>query len=86
VCGDPRQLAITTTAMRTAAQIGFGRNDIAAVIRTMRGVHFYKSMTSYNDHRRWQDVYHVPWDGMVLYVKFTDDVVTKFVVLSFKER
>src|ERR1700679_882052 len=73
VCGDPRQLAITTTAMRTAAQIGFGRNDIAAVIRTMRGAHFYKSMTSYSDHRRWQDVYHVPWDGMVLYVKFTDD-------------
>jgi motility quorum-sensing regulator / GCU-specific mRNA interferase toxin len=43
-------------------------------------------MTSYADHRRWQDVYRVPWNGMVLYVKFTDDVLTDFVVLSFKER
>ena len=32
------------------------------------------------------DVYHVPWEGVTLYVKFTDDVVTEFVVLSFKEK
>ena len=48
--------------------------------------HFYKSMTSHHDHRKWQDVYHVPSGGMVLYVKFTDDVVSAFTVLSFKER
>jgi motility quorum-sensing regulator / GCU-specific mRNA interferase toxin len=67
-------------------QIGFGRAEIAAVIATMRATQFYKSMTSNYDHRQWRDVYHVPWDGMVLYVKFTGDVVTKFAVLSFKER
>ncbi|HEX4301982.1 MAG TPA: type II toxin-antitoxin system MqsR family toxin [Rhizomicrobium sp.] len=86
VCGDPRLLAITRTALSTAAEIGCGRNEITAAIRAMKPAQFQKSMTSYADHRRWQDVYHVPYDGMVLYVKFTDSAVTEFTVLSFKER
>lgn len=85
-CGDARRLAITTTALRSAADLGFGRVEITAVIRAMKPTHFYKSMTSYRDSRRWQDVYHVPWRQTVLYVKFTDDAVTEFVVLSFKEQ
>ncbi|RVE88642.1 hypothetical protein CN172_17255 [Sinorhizobium meliloti] len=47
---------------------------------------FYKSMTTFADHRVWQDVYHVPARGMVLYVKFQADVITEFVVMSFKEK
>jgi motility quorum-sensing regulator/GCU-specific mRNA interferase toxin len=47
---------------------------------------FMKSMTTYADHRVWQDVYHVPAEGMVLYVKFQADVVTEFRVMSFKEK
>jgi motility quorum-sensing regulator/GCU-specific mRNA interferase toxin len=34
----------------------------------------------------WQDVYHVPARGLVLYVKFQADVVTEFTVMSFKEK
>jgi motility quorum-sensing regulator/GCU-specific mRNA interferase toxin len=45
-----------------------------------------KSMTAYSDHRVWQDVYHVPSPIGVLYVKFTADVVTAFLLLSFKEK
>jgi motility quorum-sensing regulator/GCU-specific mRNA interferase toxin len=86
VGGDPLRLAITTTALLSAAESGFDRVRIAELIRSMRQTHFYKSMTSYRDHRRWQDVYHVPWEGMVVYVKFTDDAVTEFTVLSFKEQ
>jgi len=52
----------------------------------MQSAHFQKSMTSYADHRRWQNVYHVPWENMVLSVKFTQDDTIKFTVLSFKER
>ena len=77
---------MTGSAAATAAAAGFEYIEIAAVIRSMEARQFFKSMTSYTDHRRWQDVYHVPWNGMVLYVKFTDDVLTDFVVLSFKER
>jgi motility quorum-sensing regulator/GCU-specific mRNA interferase toxin len=52
----------------------------------MRRAHFYKSMTSYRDHRIWQDVYHVPSEVGTLYVKFTADVVTAFLLLSFKRK
>jgi motility quorum-sensing regulator/GCU-specific mRNA interferase toxin len=37
----------------------------------MRRSQFYKSMTSHADHRVWQDVNHLPWAGLVLYVKLT---------------
>ena len=77
---------MTISALKSAAALGLARTDVAETIRSMKPSHFYKSMTSYRDHTRWQDVYHVPWDGMVLYVKFTDDVLTEFTVLSFKER
>ena len=52
----------------------------------MERTHFYKSMTSYGDHRIWQDVYHVPSSDGLLYVKFTADVVTEFLLLSFREK
>jgi motility quorum-sensing regulator / GCU-specific mRNA interferase toxin len=52
----------------------------------MQREHFYKSMTAYADHRIWQDVYHVPSPAGALYVKFTADVVTEFLLLSFKEK
>jgi motility quorum-sensing regulator/GCU-specific mRNA interferase toxin len=55
-----------------------------ATIQTMQRAHFYKSMTS--DHRIWQDVHHVPSEAGTLYVKFTADVVTEFLLLSFKEK
>lgn len=43
-------------------------------------------MTTYADHRTWQDVYYVPTGGAVLYIKFQADVVTEFRLMSFKER
>ena len=52
----------------------------------MEPKHFYKSMTALSDHTAWQDVYHVPHNGRVLYVKFTGDRVTDFRLLSFKEK
>jgi motility quorum-sensing regulator / GCU-specific mRNA interferase toxin len=83
---SPEKIAITGTALRSAAALGFGRSDIVGTIQTMRREHFYKSMTAYADHRLWQDVYHVPSSVGVLYIKFTADVVTEFLLLSFKEK
>jgi len=79
------KLAVTGTALRSAAAPGFGRSEIVETIQTMQREHFYKSMTSYADHRLWQDVYHVPSVVGVLYIKFTADVLTEF-LLSFKEK
>lgn len=80
------RLNVTTAALKGAANLGFGRADIVATIQSMRREHFYKSMTSYADHRIWQDVYHVPSDHGTLYVKFMADTITEFLLLSFKEK
>ena len=84
---DPKNMAITTTARRDARGLGFDDAKISAVIQTMDRSQFKESITSNNDHRVWQDYYHVPaGDELLLYVKFTAEVVTEFVLLSFKEK
>jgi motility quorum-sensing regulator / GCU-specific mRNA interferase toxin len=85
-CGNVETLHITGVALRGAASLGLGRDDVAEIVGTMRRQHFYKSMTSYADHRVWQDVYHVPSRLGPLYIKFTTDAVTEFLLLSFKEK
>ena len=84
--GSVETLAMTTTALRDAAALGFGRHGVVAVIASMERRMFVKSMTTFADHRVWQDVYRVPAEDLVLYVKFQADVVTEFRVMSFKER
>jgi motility quorum-sensing regulator / GCU-specific mRNA interferase toxin len=80
------RLAVTKTALRPATSLGFDRAAIVETIQSIEPRHFDKSMTSYADHRQWQDVYFVPSDAGVLYVKFSSDVVTEFLLLSFKEK
>jgi motility quorum-sensing regulator/GCU-specific mRNA interferase toxin len=80
------RLAVTGSALRSAASIGCGRVEIVNTIQTMQRGHFYKSMTAYADSRLWQDVYHVPSPVGMLYVKFTADAITEFLLLSFKEK
>ena len=77
---------ITTTAQKTASDLGFDKIGIHDVVSTMELRHFYKSMTSYADHKVWQDVYHVPCGDLILYVKFTQNVISEFTLLSFKEK
>jgi motility quorum-sensing regulator/GCU-specific mRNA interferase toxin len=86
VFASVERLTVTGTALRSAAALGFGRAEIVAIIQTMKRAHFYKSMTASADPRLWQDVYHVPSQTGVLYVKFTADAVTEFLLLSFKEK
>jgi len=80
------RLAVTGSALRGAAALGFGREEIVSTIQSMQRGHFHKSMTAYADPRLWQDVYHVPSSVGVLYVKFIADAITEFLLLSFKEK
>lgn len=82
----PADVRITKSAMQDALQLGFSRYGIVAVVQSMLPGHFYKSMTANRDHAVWQDVYHVPFAGIVLYVKFMDDTVCGFSLLSFKRK
>ena len=86
VAGTLEGLNATGSAIRGAAAIGFRRKEIVATIRTMERSQFYKSMTANADYKVWQDVYHVPSEAGLLYVKFTADAVTEFLLLSFKEK
>ena len=77
---------IKQSALLSAAALGFERAEIHDAISVMAPQHFYKSMTSYNNHRIWQDVYHVPYKGLMLYIKFTQGTITDFSLLSFKKK
>lgn len=74
---------ITKTANKTASDLGFDKKRIHKVVSSMDLKHFYKSMTSYENHKIWQDVYHVPYGDLILYIKFTQNVISEFTLLSF---
>jgi motility quorum-sensing regulator/GCU-specific mRNA interferase toxin len=76
----------TRTAIQGARALGFGLADMKSAIALMTRRQFYKSMTSLADHRVWQDVYHVHYEGQWIYVKFTAGVICEFTLLSFKQK
>jgi motility quorum-sensing regulator/GCU-specific mRNA interferase toxin len=78
-------LRITKTALSCAEQLGISLQSIVDIIQAMTREQFYKSMTSQWSSAIWQDVYHVPYEGVVLYVKFTTDP-EGYLVISFKEK
>lgn len=49
--------AFTRTALDGGRAMGLTSSEMLAVIATLSRGNFYKSMTSYADHRVWQDVY-----------------------------
>jgi len=58
---------------------------VVAAIQALAAADFEKSMTSYADHRVWQDVYRPKAAGTELYVKFTLDAQKALFLISFKE-
>ena len=56
----------------------------------IRSGDFYKSMTTHQDHRTWQDVYHAKVADRVMYVKiqYVTDLKERegYWVISFKEK
>lgn len=82
---DDGQVLVTTTALKSAVSLGFSRSDINALVQTMEEKHSLKSMTAHQSSQLWQDVYKVPSELGLLYVKFTSEVVAEFKLLSLKE-
>jgi motility quorum-sensing regulator / GCU-specific mRNA interferase toxin len=58
--GSVEKLAVTTSALRDATALGFDRGGIVETIHRVERRMFVKSMTTFTDHRLWQDVYYVP--------------------------
>lgn len=77
--------AFTLTARRNGFALGLSQDELVDVVLTMLPRNFYKSMTSYNDHNLWQDVYHAPLStGGTAYVKISDPA-SGHPVIQFKE-
>ena len=55
---------------------------LKVVLNTKSG-DFYKSMTTYADHKIWQDVYHSRTTAGNVYLKLT--VIDDVFIVSFKE-
>lgn len=61
---------ITQLAYKGAASEGYMTvEDISEVIERLCSKHFYKSMTTYKNHKIWQDVYRYQDGDKALYVK-----------------
>jgi motility quorum-sensing regulator/GCU-specific mRNA interferase toxin len=73
----------TFSALAGGASLGFGFEDIVGVVAALTPRDFYKSMTTYADHRVWQDVYRPRTPAGEVYLKLT--VIDGVLIVSFKE-
>lgn len=77
--------AFTKTALDGGRQMGLTSSEMLDVIAALTKQNFYKSMTTYADHRIWQDVYHAPTPvNKEAYIKITMRDTAP--VIQFKEK
>jgi motility quorum-sensing regulator / GCU-specific mRNA interferase toxin len=89
---EARRVNLTSTARVGATALGFGFEDVLDVLMALKSADFYKSMTTYEDHRVWQDVYRPKTRAGDVYLKFSivklnedDEDKDAMLVVSFKE-
>ena len=77
--------AFTKSALDGGRAMGLTTGEMLVVIASLSRRQFYKSMTTYADHRMWQDVYHaVTPNRKEAYIKITLRGATP--VIQFKEK
>jgi len=77
--------AFTKSALDGARAMGLLTSKMLNVIAALTRRDFYKSMTTYADHRVWQDVYHAPTPvRRDAYIKITQRDAA--LVIQFKEK
>jgi len=74
---------LTLSAEQGIRIAGMTRSEALEVIHQLSGANFYKSMTTHQNHKVWQDVYHAQWREKMLYVKFQQ--ADEYFIISFKE-
>lgn len=88
VQGDVARLgaaAFTKSALDGGRAMGLTTAEMLAVLAALTRRNFYESMTSYADHRVWQDVYHAATPvRRDAYIKIT--LRDAAPVVQFKER
>ncbi len=77
--------AFTKTALDGGRAMGLTTAEMLGVIAALSRRNFYKSMTTYADHRVWQDVYHALTPVQKeAYIKIT--LRDRVPVIQFKEK
>ena len=79
------QVTATASAFNGARELGINNlAEMCSVVMALTSDDFYKIMTTYADHRIWQDVYHIKTaSGDEVYVKLA--VIDDVLIVSFKE-
>jgi hypothetical protein len=81
------KLNIAGSARDGARALGLeSRADMYAALATLQPAHFYKSMPADKNPAAMMDVYHLPYSGRTIYVKFARDPNGVFALTSFKEK
>jgi len=73
----------TRSAREGATALGLDYDGMLAVVTGLTSSDFYKSMTTNEDHRVWQDVYRPSTAVGDVYLKLT--VIDDVLIVSFKE-
>ena len=84
---DVRRLgarAFTRAAKEAGKQLDLDISEMQPVVFKLQNRMLYKSMTTYADHRVWQDVYHIHSHGLEIYIKVTYCSGSNPPVISFK--
>ena len=82
-CIRKGKVRTTNTAIKGAASLGFDVPGMIATVENLTMQDFYKSMTTYKDHRIWHDVYRPQTNAGEVYLKLI--IVEGLLIVSFKE-
>ena len=77
--------AFTHTARKTGTELKLTLEEMQEIVLKLQRGMLYKSMTTYDDHRIWQDVYHIQSHGLEIYIKVSYHSDRRPPVISFKE-
>jgi motility quorum-sensing regulator/GCU-specific mRNA interferase toxin len=77
------RIRATYAALSGAKSLGMDLQGLVSTVASLKSDDFYKSMTAYNDHRVWQDVYRPITSAGEIYLKLS--VIDDVLVISFKK-
>ena len=78
--------AFTASAREAARQLELNIGQMRLAVCALENRMLYTSMTTYSDHRVWQDVYLIKIYGTEIYIKVTHRPGGGPPVISFKEK
>jgi len=80
---ESEKVRMTVSSIKGATALGLSSKEMLEIVMDLTSKDFYKSMTSHDDHKVWQDVYKPKTKVGEVYLKLT--VTDDLLIVSFKE-